>query len=361
MRIATVFSGIGAFETALEKKQIDYEITFACDTGERCLKQTYEEILQDTKLLSNKERNEYIKELYSKDKKPNYVKKSYFANHKIKEENWFEDVRFIDGTKYKDKIDFFVGGSPCQSFSINGKRAGLNDARGTLFYDYARLVKEMQPKVFIYENVPGMLSHDKGKTWAVIKDVFQSLGYKTFYSVLNSRDYGIPQDRKRLFVVGFKNKAINFEFPKPELLLNKSKDLLEENVDSRHYLGEKGFKFVTNPKNCNRARIGGEIIHTEKANQQFNWNGDFVFVPKEKIEKNMEIMNRAYIGNYNGEIGAIRQLSYRECLRFMGFPDSFKIVVPNIQAYRQAGNSIVVNVLEKIIDSIYKTGVFDES
>lgn len=354
LRIATVFSGIGAPEQALNKLDINYDIVFACDTGERTIDYSVQKIKEETKNLTEKNKQEYIKRLYDETKKHNFVKDAYFANYKIDESRWFEDIRFIDGNMFKNKVDLFVGGSPCQSFSVIGKRGGLEDTRGTLFYDYARLVNEIQPKVFIYENVPGMLNHDKGKTWEVIKSVFESLGYKTYHSILNSKDYGIPQDRKRLFVIGFRDNNVNFEFPKPIKLDKKMSDFLDSSVETKHYLGKKGFEFVTNPKYKNRARVNHEIIQTQKANQQFNWNGDFVFEPLDKNKHNEKILNRAYIGTWNGINGVCRQLSYRECMRLMGFPDSYKIVVPNVHAYRQAGNSIVVNVLEKILQSINK-------
>lgn len=353
LRLATVFSGIGAPEQALNKMNIPYDIVFACDNGERELQLTKEEIIEKA-TKKEKDINEYVKELYNNLKKINYVKKSYMANYDITEEKWYEDIRFIDGKKYKDKVDLLVGGSPCQSFSIIGKRAGLNDARGTLFYEFARLIDEIRPKFFIYENVLGMLTHDKGNTWKHIKEIFESLDYKINVNILNSVDYGIPQNRKRLFVVGFKNHKINYREPDKIELTTSMKDYLEEHVETKHYLGQKGFEFVTNPKYKSRARVNHEIIQTQKANQQFNWNGDFVFEPLEKVKNNESIMNRAYVGNWNGEIGVIRQLSYRECLRLMGFSDSFKVVVPNVPAYRQIGNSIVVNVLEAILKSAFE-------
>ncbi|HAJ15504.1 DNA cytosine methyltransferase [Sharpea azabuensis] len=350
LRIATVFSGIGAPEQALNKLGIDYEIVFACDNGERELKQSYEEILTDIKDMNSTETNKYIKLLYKETKKPNRVKESYFANYNIDENKWYEDIRFIDGNQFKDKVDLFVGGSPCQSFSIIGKRAGLNDARGTLFYDYARLIDEIKPKMFVYENVLGMLNHDHGNTWKHIREIFESLGYKIKYDTLNSMDYGIPQNRRRLFVVGFKNNNSQFEFPNKTPLTTTMRDYLEDKVAARHYLGEKGFKFVTTSK---RANVNADIIQTQKANQQFNWNGDFVFEKLDKVIQNPEIMKRAYVGEFKGERGVCRQLSYRECARLMGFPDSFKIVVPNVPAYRQIGNSIVVNVLEAIFKNMF--------
>ena len=357
INIATVFSGIGAPEQALIKMGIKPNIVFACDNGEIEIEQTYDEILSKIKDMSQEEANTYVKSLYEATKKTNYVKISYFANYKIKESNWYEDIRFLDGDQYKNKVDLLVGGSPCQSFSIIGKRAGLDDVRGTLFHDYARLIKQIEPKVFIYENVPGMLVHDHGRTWDVIKSVFESLGYKVYYSILNAKNYGIPQDRKRLFVVGFKDHDAHFSFPEEIELKTEMKDYLEKNIEAKHYLGRKGFEFVTNPKYKNRARVNSKIIQTEKANQQFNWNGDFVFEELSTVMKKKnkdEILNRAYISTWNGQKGVIRQLNYRECLRLMGFSDGFKVVVPNVPAYRQAGNSIVVNVLEALFTQIFK-------
>lgn len=360
INLATVFSGIGAPEQALEKLKIKTKIIFACDNGEIEIKENVDDIKKSIAKLSYKEANDFVKNIYKTTGKKNYVKQSYVANYSIKEDDWYDDIRFLDGTPYKNKVDIIVGGSPCQSFSIIGKRAGLEDTRGTLFYDYARLIKQIQPKVFIYENVPGMLTHDKGNTWKVISSVFNSLGYKVYSSTLNAKDYGIPQDRLRLFVIGFRDNNVNFEFPKPIKLNKEMKDFLEPAVESKHYLGKKGFEFVTNPKYKNRARINPSIIQTQKANQQFNWNGDFVFEPINKVENNEEIMKRAYVSTWNGQKGVVRQLSYRECLRLMGFSDSFKIVVPNVPAYRQAGNSIVVNVLEAIFIEIFKVVKFDE-
>ena len=359
INVATVFSGIGAPEQALKKLGFKLNIVFACDNGEIEIKQSLEEIKKNISKMDDSECNKYIKELYANTKKTNFVKVSYKANYDIDENDWYNDIRFLNGEKYKNKVDLLVGGSPCQSFSIIGKRAGLEDTRGTLFYDYARLISQVKPTYFLYENVPGMLTHDRGNTWKVIYSVFESLGYKVFYTVLNAKDFGIPQDRKRLFVVGFKNNDINFKFPEPIPLTTEMKDYLEKEVDAKHYLGKKGFEFVTNPKYKNRARINSKIIQTQKANQQFNWNGDFVFETLEEINKKSnknEILKRAYISTWNGEKGVIRQLSYRECMRLMGFPDDYKIVVPNVPAYRQAGNSIVVTVLSAVFNSMFKAG-----
>lgn len=352
IKVGTVFTGIGAFEYALKKMKIPYSISFACDCGDRKIE------LDDTKIkefnsLPSKERRTAVENFYNSCKKENRVKDTYFKNYKIKDENWYSDIRFLDGTPFKNKIDIFVGGSPCQSFSLMGKRRGLEDTRGTLFYEFARLVNEIKPRVFIYENVPGMLVHDGGKTWETIQNIFNSLGYKISWDVLNSCDYGIPQSRKRLFVVGFRDATTkDFKFPKKINLNKVASDFYEDNIDEKFYLKEKGFKFVTSKKNRGRAKINSTVIRTQKRNQQFNWNGDFVFVKKDEVPNH--ILKTAYLGQYNGEIGVARKLTPRECHRLMGFGDDFIINEHVVDAYKQAGNSIVVDVLERIIKQILK-------
>lgn len=362
LNVATVFSGIGAFEQALCKDNIEHKIVFACDNGERELKISEEEI---KKYISENDLDEdgihtYINSLYQETKKVNYVEQSYLANYKVAERDFYQDIRFLNGERYNGQVDLFVGGSPCQSFSISGYRRGLEDARGTLFYEYARLVKEISPKCFIYENVPGMLSHDGGNTWRVISEIFDSLGYEWKLFKLKATDYGIPQNRIRIFVVGVRKDLgitlSDFDVPKHKLE-TEMKDYLEPYVDESYYHKEKGFKWITRPKSLEkRVSINSKITRTQAANQQFNWCGDMVFEPNPTRKFSDEI----YQGEFRGEIGVARKLTPRECLRLMGYDDSFKIVVPDKEMYRQSGNSIVVNVLQAITKSIIGTGVFDE-
>ncbi len=289
------------------------------------------------------------------------------ANYDIDKKDFHQDIRFIDGNHYKNQVDLLVGGSPCQSFSIIGKRGGFNDTRGTLFYEYARLIRDCEPKVFIFENVRGMLNHDKGKTWETIQNVFKELKYNIYINddpILNARDYGIPQNRPRLFVIGIREDISikrDFKFPEKEELTTTMFDYLENEVEPKYYLGQKGFEFVTNPKYKNRARVNQDIIMCEKANQQFNWNGDFVFEEYDKNRHNEEVMKYAYLSTWNEKKGVIRKLTPRECLRLMGFSDNFKIVVPDVQMYRQAGNSIVVNIFERILKELQSLEIFDDS
>lgn len=400
LKLATVFSGIGAIEHALERLNIPFEVIFASDNGDIDLEIDKDEVLDKLKNLTNNERKEYIDELYKNSRKTNFVEKTYKENYIIKDENFYQDVRFIDGKKFKGKVDLFVGGSPCQSFSMVGKRGGFEDTRGTLFYEFSRLIMEIQPKVFIYENVKGVLSHDSGNTWGIMQNVFSDLGYEWDFQILNSKNYGIPQNRERLFVVGFrKDIGINmFRFPNPINLDKTMKDFLENNVAEKYYLGKKGIDFVTSKKNLNKqyTQINGDIAVCQKKNQQFNWHGDFRFIPFTSIDSEegtdipekyflseklvnyvmatgtkgfysrpeidldiarpllstMVKMHRAGVDNYVTTYGRIRKLTPRECLRLMGFCDSFKIVVSDTQIYKQSGNSIVVDVLMHLLISI---------
>ena len=354
IKVATVFSGIGAFEYALRKMGIKHEIIFACDCGDRKIDINDDTVNKLKSIKNDAIRYKEVDKIYNQSKRSNRVKDTYESNFKIKNDQWFTDIRFVNGKPFENNIDIFVGGSPCQSFSMMGKRKGLEDARGTLFYDYARLIKEIKPRVFIFENVPGMLMHDNGKTWETIKSIFNSLNYDIHYKVLNSSDYGIPQSRKRLFVVGFKGtKKRNFNFPETFELNTQAKDLLDKEIDQKYYFKKKGFEFVTNPKNAGRAKINSTIIRTEKRNQQFNWNGDFRFEPLDTIT-NKEILETAYIGYYQGKKGVARKLTPRECHRLMGFGEDFIINPNDTDAYKQSGNSIVVNVIEKLMEEILK-------
>lgn len=347
-----------------------------------------------------KSRKEYVDSLYSGLEKKNKVKQSYMANYDIKEDDFHWNVAFLDGKQYAGTVDLFVGGSPCQSFSLVGKQRGLEDTRGTLFYEYARLIDEINPKVFIYENVRAVISHDGGKTWEKMQEVFSELGYDFKWTVLNARNYGIPQNRERLFVVGIRKDLIQknpFEFPEPVPLEKKMQDFLLDNVSGAYYLPKKGVEFVTSERNLTKrfTQIDGEVALCQKKNQQFNWHGDFVFVEEnkdmektmenlekyflsEKVEKyvmasgtknfyskpqtdleiarplltTMHKMHRAGVDNYVHTQGRLRKLTPRECLRLMGFCDSFKIKVSDTSMYQQAGNSIVVDVLIAIVHKI---------
>ena len=355
LKVGTLFSGIGAFEHALDRLSIKHKIVFACDID-------------------------------------SYVKKSYFENYKIQEDAWYDDVLKLNATKYiNENIDIIVGGSPCQSFSFVGKQKGLEDDRGNLIFEFIRVVKECKPKMFIFENVKGLTTHESGKTFEYVLSKFNELDYNISFDILKATDYGIPQSRQRLFLVGInKNTNITINFPPPKLELTlKMQDLLEDNVNTQYYLQQKGQEFAVKDINLTKkyTQINGEIALCQKKNQQFNWHGDFVFeyrdIPDKyylsdsvrdyvlksgtkgfnmKPEIDLQIarpilssvhkMHRAGVDNYVTKYGKLRKLTPRECLRLMGFSDNFKIAVSDTRMYQQAGNSIVVNVLMELIKNI---------
>ena len=365
IRLATIFSGIGSIEWALKRMNLDYKIVFACDNGDIELKDIDEEEVRK-KMFSLKtveEQKKFEDEIFNKVKKTNFVKSTYLANYDINEKDFHYDVRFLDGTKYNNKVDLFVGGSPCQAFSIMGYQKGFEDTRGTLFYEYARLVKEIQPKVFIFENVQGLLKHDSGKTWKIIKNVFNNLGYNISYRVLDSKDFGIPQTRRRLIVVGFKDKNKNIAEPRKKTLKYTLQDFLENNTKFGNFNSKDG-KIVLN-------REGGSIddkyFLSDLVYKHVMSTGTKKYYTKPEVDltiarpllATMHKMHRAGVDNYVTYKNKLRKLTPRECMRLMGYDDSFKIVVSNTQAYKQAGNSIVVDVMIAIMKEILKVENFE--
>ena len=360
INLATIFSGIGAIEWALKRLQIKYNIVFACDNGDRTINIDYNEEYKKILHLKNpEEKSIYVENLYEENtKKKNFVEESYKANYNLNGSYFFQDVKLLDGKDFKNKIDLFVGGSPCQSFSIAGRRAGFKDIRGTLFYEFARLVNEISPSVFIYENVYGVLNN-----------VFSELGYFFTYQILNSKDYGIPQSRKRLFVVGFKNEKFlkKFNFPNPMILNFTMQDFLLDNtkfgnfisnnkgnielkrekgiIDERLFLSEKLIKYILSPGTKNFYHPKDNQINLPIARAILSTQGN---------------THRASVNNYTLTNNRIRALDPRESLRLMGFDDDFKIVVSKSQSYKQSGNSIVVDVLMAILKNIIGTNVWKE-
>ncbi|MBE5754868.1 MAG: DNA (cytosine-5-)-methyltransferase [Clostridiales bacterium] len=364
IKLATAFSGIGAIEQALIRLDMEHKILFACDNGDVEIEIDAEKELEKIKSLNSaEEKRDYVNKLYTQlSRKNNFVKESYFANYSIEKDMFFNDVNLLDGTDFEGKVDLFVGGSPCQSFSVIGAKGGFNDTRGTLFYQYVRLVKEMQPKVFIYENVYGLTRHDKGKTWSIMQQVFEELGYRFKFKILDSRNFGIPQGRRRIFVVGFKNSEScdKFKFPEEIDLEYTMQDFLEENCaegslqsingkltkindkkgvpEEKYYLSEKLKAYCLSPGTKNFMHADAKIdLPIARA-----------------LLSTMGNSHRSSVNNYVTTNGRVRALTVREAHRLMGFPDSYKIVVSKAQAYKQAGNSIVVDVLMNIVKEIAK-------
>lgn len=413
IRLATVFSGIGSVEQALIRLGVDHKIVFACDNGDvelnlfdKATKKEFDilktkrgkrtltleekerldilsaeennlaEMVRDIVrgLGSIQEKKEYVDNLYSQSgRRVNYVRRTYEANYLIDPNNFHQDIRFLDGRDYEGKVDMLVGGSPCQAFSTVGAQTGLNDTRGTLFYEFARIIQEAQPKVFIFENVRGLTTHDSGRTWQMIQHVFKDvLHYRiTDPQLLNASDYGIPQTRRRVFVVGIRQdiECKSFQYPEPIPLRFTMQDFLENNCAYGQFGYNKDGSIFANS-------IPGspdpKFILTDKVRDYVLCSGTKTFKTSTKTDlpiartlvKTMTQHHRAGVDNYitvDGEgLGrTLRALTDRECLRLMGYPDSFKIVVSSPMVYRQAGNSIVVDVMMAVVKQIIKTGVFN--
>lgn len=356
LKVASVFSGIGSPEFALKRCGISHKLIFACDNGEIDLLKSDEEILKTLKGLSFSEQRAYIASLLPK--RVNYVKKSFLANYDLAEEHFHHNVKLLDGKEYKGKVDLFIGGSPCQSFTLLGYQKGLEEARGTLFYEFARLIKEIEPRAFIYENVQGLVKHDGGKTWAVVQRVFASLGYSIHYQIMDAANYGIPQKRRRIFVVGFKKKGVKFEFPPIKKLSFTLQDFLLENTPEGNFISNNGEICIKHAKGA----VPEKYFLSEKILPGIMCAGTGGFSMKPEIDlkiarplmRTMHKMHRAGEDNYVTTNGRIRRLVPRECLRLMGFTDDFKQVVSDCQMYQQAGNSMVVDVMMALIKEVYR-------
>ncbi len=260
------------------------------------------------------------------------------------------DITLVDEKSIPDH-DILCAGFPCQAFSISGKQRGFEDSRGTLFFDVARIVKEKKPMVVFLENVKNFATHDNGKTLAIVQSTMEALGYTFYQSILNAVDYGIPQKRERIYIVCFRNDLhiTDFSFPTPFKLMKHVEDfLLDDEKMVRHlyverddmqYNGKADDRYSNTPIRLGIVNKGGQ--------------GERIY-----SIKGIAITLSAYGGGVFAKTGGYlidgkaRRLHPRECARLMGFPDSYKICTNANHAYRQLGNSVVIDVLQLITEKI---------
>lgn len=259
-----------------------------------------------------------------------------------------EDIRKV-GIDDLPKFDFLLGGFPCQAFSIAGYRQGFNDekGRGNLFFDVARILDEQKPEGFLLENVKNLKSHDGGKTFKIILETLENLGYHVKTKVLNSMEYGnIPQNRERIYMVGFKNKDYSekFEFPSPIKLTKKITDLLEKNVAEKYYYNGKPLY----------EKLKGSVKDEGKV---YQWRRQYVRENKSSVCPTLTA--NMGTGGHNVPIikdkKGIRKLTPLECFRIQGFPQNY--ILPKISdssLYKQAGNSVSVPVIEAVAKQMMK-------
>ena len=371
MKIGTDFSGIGSPEMALKLLDIEHEQVFACEIDK-------------------------------------YARKSFEAIHG-KPQTFYEDITKRDHSEIP-QLDLYVAGFPCQAFSMAGKRKGFDDVRGTLFFNVAEFIKINQPKCFILENVKGLLSHDSGKTFQTIISLLtdnggtangqifipyfeDGLGYHVYYKVLNTKDYGIPQNRERIFIIGFKEFR-QFSFPKPFPLELRLKDMLQDNPDYKYFLSDKQLHSIKNSKHEHSARIhdidgfsptimaksgGGHEPYIEmpiddkyflsdKMVESFTNHKErhkekgtgFQWQPKEGDDIANALRANAALCPTDNSLKTdqykIRRLTPLECFRLQGFPDDafFRAekVNSDTQLYKQAGNSITTCVMVQLFKKI---------
>ena len=372
IKVGSDFSGVGAFNQALIRLGIEYKEVFACDM-DKYARQTFIE---------------------------NYGEPEYYPT------NVYE--REIP----KESLDVYMTSPPCQAFSMAGKRLGKEDKRGILFFNSYEFIQENKPRFFIFENVKGLLSEDNGKTfqeWVnmlggksvnglpVLFPYEESVPYHLYYKVLNAKEHGVPQNRERVFLIGIRDDKDNtFRFPIEEHLTKRLKDVLEDNVEEKYFLSEKmingflkhndnhnekGTGVIFKPKNnddidnCLRANAAlcatdnsikvGYINQDTQASalysnvgdyrtdEGFRWRQDgnspcLMASMRDKWSEKFTAQNPPITTNSY----KIRRLTPRECFRLMDFPDTFTWSCSDSQAYKQAGNSIVVNVLYKILKNL---------
>jgi DNA (cytosine-5)-methyltransferase 1 len=283
-----------------------------------------------------------------------YACMTYLTNF---HEDPFCDITRVSETEIPD-FDILLAGFPCQAFSIAGRRSGFEDIRGTLFFDVARIIKEKKPVGFLLENVKGLTNHDKGKTFKTIINVLENeLGYKVYSNLLNSKDYGVPQKRDRIYIVGFRDKAVDFAFPKPLALVKKVKDILENDVvSSKYYLSDRYLSTLKEHRIRHEKKgngFGYEIVDSDGIANTIVVGG----MGKERnLVYDYRLTDFTPKTNIKGEINReyIRKMTPREWARLQGFPDEFVIPVSDAQAYKQFGNSVSVPVVNAIAKEMIK-------
>ena len=403
IKVGSDFSGVGAFRQALMRSNIKHKTVFACDM-----------------------------DLYARE--------SYMANYG---EPQYYPFDVYDRKIPKRSLDIYMTSPPCQAFSLAGNRKGESDKRGVLFYNSHEFIVKNKPRYFIFENVKGLKSDAKGRTFQIWLDMLggksvngnpvifpreDATPYHIYHNVLNAKHYGVPQNRERVFIIGIREDVDNtFEWPKPFHLVKRLKDVLEKDADKKFYLSDlaverlskheraigfkdpedydvancvisgyhkipgdglflkvksatkKGYEVAKEFDSINlsnlssetrRGRVGKEVAQTldTACNQAVMIGairGRNVENPKsrkvglateQRLELNLNGTSNALTtvqkDNVVVEQFKVRRLTPRECFRLMDFPDTFKFVCSNTQLYKQAGNSIVVNVLAEIINRL---------
>ena len=246
------------------------------------------------------------------------------------------DITKIDEADIPDH-DILLAGFPCQPFSIIGDKQGFEDTRGTLFFDIARILKQKKPSAFLLENVKQLLTHDQGKTFAVIQEQLSRLGYTTYHKVLNALDFGLPQKRERIFILGFREPIV-FDFPMPIGVSKPLSEILEsdEEIEPNLFASERIQK--SRREKCKCTPFYPSIWHENKG-------GNISVLP-------FSCALRAGASYNYLLVNGVRRLSGRELLRLQGFPENFEIIGNMMQIRKQTGNSVAIPVVHAIAENM---------
>ncbi len=302
------------------------------------------------------EQTKHFKVVYANEIDP-FPAETYELNFKNKVD--VRDINIVKGSEIPD-FDVMIGGFPCQAFSIAGYRQGFDDekGRGTLFYELCRIIREKkesghQPKVVFFENVKNLVGHDNGNTFRVILELLNGLGYKVEQKVMNACEYGnVPQNRERIYIVGFLKKAEyeRFKMPMPMDLTKKIDDCIdfENKKDDKYYYTEK-------------CPFYDKLVEgITKSDTIYQWRR--IYVRENKSNVCPTLTANMGTGGHNVPLilttsdHTFRKLTPRECFNLQGFPEDFKLPeeMANTRLYKQAGNSVVVPVIKRIAEKIYK-------
>jgi DNA (cytosine-5)-methyltransferase 1 len=298
LKFIDLFCGLGGFRVAVEKLHRNSECVFSCD--------------------------------FDAD-----AQKSYEAN--------FGEKPFGDITKIPEREipehDILFAGFPCQAFSICGDQKGFEDTRGTLFFDIARILQAKRPKAFVLENVKQLVSHGSGKTLERIIETLENLGYLVHYKVLNALDFGLPQKRERVFIVGFREPK-NFVWNLPKKPMKPLREVLETEVAPKYFASEK-------IKNNRLRSVENKIIKDEITIWHENKGGNISPLPYSCALRSGASYNYLLV---NGE----RRLTEREMLRLQGFPEEYKIIVGYGAIRKLAGNTVAIPCVEAVLHSVFE-------
>ncbi|MFR9535007.1 MAG: DNA cytosine methyltransferase [Rikenellaceae bacterium] len=261
-----------------------------------------------------------------------FAKQTYEANYGEKP---CGDITEIDPA-FIPPFDLLLAGFPCQPFSQAGLQKGFQDTRGTLFFYIANIIKHHQPKVVLLENVKRLKSHDKGKTFNVMKSALEELGYHVFYNILAAKDFGAPQNRERIYIIALRDEN-HFEFPTPTYQETRVGDILESKVDAKYTISDKLWEghqrrkaeHINKGNGFGYSLFNHDSAYTNTISARYYKDGSEILIDQ-------------------GEHKNPRKITPREAARLQGFPESYKIVVSDVQAYKQFGNSVCVPVIRAI-------------